>query len=219
VRRWRVIDFGFVNPFVCQWWGMDADGNLYLYREIYMTQRTVAVHAQQIIELSKGEAIEATISDHDAEDRATLESYGIVTREAIKDVSPGIQAVQERLKVVEAVKKPRLFVVRDALVEADPWLSEKKKPTSTLEEFAAYVWAQGGDGKPVKEAPLKVYDHGMDAMRYLIMYIDGPALPRPRNLTTVAKRDTSHLPERNAAGLRAMVGGGKKRDKRNLQAA
>jgi hypothetical protein len=29
------IDFGFNAPFVCQWWAIDTDGSMYLYREIY----------------------------------------------------------------------------------------------------------------------------------------------------------------------------------------
>jgi phage terminase large subunit len=47
--RYRVIDFGFRNPFVCQWWASDEDGRLYLYREIYMSGRTIADHAAQML--------------------------------------------------------------------------------------------------------------------------------------------------------------------------
>src|SRR5690348_9579064 len=35
--RYLVIDFGFVHPFVAQWWAEDPDGRLYLYREIFKT--------------------------------------------------------------------------------------------------------------------------------------------------------------------------------------
>ena len=76
-RRIRVIDFGWTHPFVCQWWAIDGDGRMYLYREIYMTGRTVRVHAAQINQLSAGETYESTITDHDAEDRATLDESGI----------------------------------------------------------------------------------------------------------------------------------------------
>jgi len=31
-RRFRSIDFGYTNPFVCQWWAIDGDGRMYLYR-------------------------------------------------------------------------------------------------------------------------------------------------------------------------------------------
>lgn len=167
---WRVIrsiDFGYTNPFVCQWWAIDHDGRMYLYRELYMTRRTVRVHAGKIQD-NTDRAIEATVADWDAEDRATLEENGIYTDLADKRVMPGIQAVQERLKV-QGDGKPRLFVMRGAVVEPDWRLMDEKRPTSTLEEFPAYVW----NDKVTKDEPAKLDDHGMDAMRYAVMYLDG----------------------------------------------
>jgi phage terminase large subunit len=177
-RRIRSVDFGFVNPFACLWVAVDGDGRMYLYRELYHTGRTVAEHAQQINALSAGESIEATVADHDAEDRATLLLAGIGTVPAVKDVSPGIQAVEARLRVA-GDGRPRLFVVRGCLVERDESLVALRKPCCTEEEFQSYSWPKGSDGKPVKEAPLKVNDHGMDALRYVCMYVDGsPAFTR-----------------------------------------
>ena len=177
-RRLRAIDFGYTNPFVCQWWALDGDGRLYLYREIYHTRRTVRVHSQHILALEEGELIEGTISDHDAEDRATLDENGIGSTPAIKDITSGIQLVKERLKLAED-GRPRLFVFRDALVEADISLEDAKRPISTAQEFAIYAWPKGMDGKPIKEVPIKDHDHGMDALRYLVMHVDrnsGPLL-------------------------------------------
>lgn len=172
-RRIRVVDFGFVNPFVCLWIAIDPDGRMYLYREIYMTQRTVKVHCEQIKKLSEGEVYEATIADHDAEDRATMAENGIDTLPAKKDISPGIQAVQERLKI-QADGKPRLFLFRTALVEEDQRLVSAKKPTCTIQEFPGYVWPKASDGKPVKEVPVKENDHGVDSVRYGAMYLEEP---------------------------------------------
>jgi PBSX family phage terminase large subunit len=172
-RRIRVVDFGFTNPFVCLWLAIDPDGRIYLYREIYMTHRTVRVHAERIKQLSAGERIERTITDHDAEDRATLEENGIATEPAVKDVSPGIQAVAERLKLA-GDGRPRLYVVRGALVEPDPALTANRQPASTEQEFDVYSWPKSVDGRPVKDAPVKLFDHGMDALRYGVMYVDGP---------------------------------------------
>jgi hypothetical protein len=45
-RYWS-IDFGYTNPFVCQFWAQDPDGRLYRYREIYFTQRLVEDHARR----------------------------------------------------------------------------------------------------------------------------------------------------------------------------
>lgn len=170
--RIRVIDFGFTNPFCCQWWAIDPDGRMYLYREIYCTQRTVRVHAELINELSGDECYEATVADHDAEDRATLEESGICTIPAVKAVSPGIQAVKERLKLVGEPARPRLMLMRDALVERDELLEEAKRPCSTAEEFDCYMRRKIQTGKADDENPVKVNDHGMDAMRYGVAFVD-----------------------------------------------
>lgn len=167
-RKFRVADFGYNNPFCCQWWTVDGDGRMYLYREMYMTRRLVADHARQIVALTgELERIETTVCDHDAEGMAQLRAHGIPTTPAKKDVSTGIEKVALRLRV-EDDGKPRLFVFRDALVERDPDLYEAKLPTCTREEFPGYVWADGRK----KEEPVKENDHGMDATRYAVMYLD-----------------------------------------------
>lgn len=168
-RRFRSIDFGYTNPFVCQWWALDHDDRAYLYREIYMSGRIVSDHAADINRLSFGEQFEQTIADHDAEDRATLASCGIHTLPAIKDVSAGIQAVSGRLRSA-GDGKPRMFIMRNALYQTDVSLEKMHKPTCTADEFSGYVWAHGKLGP--KEAPVKENDHGLDALRYFVMSID-----------------------------------------------
>lgn len=170
--KYRSIDFGFTNPFVCQWWAKDPDGRLYLYREIYRTQRTVRDHAQQIKGFS--ESTRETVTDHDAEDRATLGQEGIESVAAKKDVRPGLDAVAMRLRV-QGDGRPRLFFVRGSHVESDPHLAERKAPLCTIDEFDCYMWRKSKDGSAVKEEPDKVNDHGMDAMRYMVMRLDGDA--------------------------------------------
>lgn len=171
-RRIRVIDFGYKNPFVCLWLAQSPDGRLYRYRELYGTKRIVADWAVEINRLSEGEAIEGTVCDHDAEDRATLERAGIYSVPAIKDVSPGIQAVQKRLRKC-GDGEAGLILLEGALVERDPLLDEAKKPCCTDEEVDCYVWAKGQDGKPLKEVPVKENDHGLDALRYGVAFFDG----------------------------------------------
>ena len=173
--RYRATDFGYSNPFVMQWFAADPDGRLYLYREIYMTGRTVKVHSEQIKRLSEGERIIFTVADHDAEDRATLYENGITTVAAKKAISVGIQAVQERLKMA-GDGKPRLYFLEDSLVEADSTLYREYPgdlhPVCTEQEFASYVWPEGADGKSKKEQPVDAYNHGMDSLRYMVMAVD-----------------------------------------------
>lgn len=202
--RWWAVDFGFTNPFVCQWWARDPDGRLYMYREIYMTERTVDQHAvtimEQVSRLDRhyvhpvGRPRYAhhgrvwtepkpvgIICDHDAEGRTVLaREVGIGTIAAHKAVSEGIQAQQARMKPA-GDGRPRWFLCRDALIERDAKLNEARKPTCTAEEITGYVW-DTTDGKPPKETPRKEDDHGMDASRYVVADQDLGARPRVRTM-------------------------------------
>jgi len=207
VRRFRAIDYGFSNPFTCQWWGMDGDGRLYLYREIYRTQRLVRDHGFEILRLSaglsrdewealrqgktqseelaacraaaaRGERIEVTIRDHDAEGGATLDEMGIETTPAVKAKERGIELVELRLRMA-GDGRPRLYVCEGALVERDEELRAAGKPTCTQEEFGVYRRPIAKDGKATKEEPIKEHDHGMDPMRYLVMHLDGDLASGP----------------------------------------
>lgn len=170
-QRIRAVDFGYSNPFVCLWIAIDGDGRMYLYREIYRTRRIVEDHCRDIVRLSAGELVAATVSDHDSEDRATMERHGISTIAASKALAPGIQVMQSRLRIA-GDGRPRLFVLEGSLVERDEDLAAAHRPVCTLDEFEVYAWPKGEDGRTLKEAPVKLHDHAMDALRYACMYLE-----------------------------------------------
>jgi hypothetical protein len=116
-----------------------------------------------------------TVCDHDAEDRATLHENDISTIPARKAIRPGIDAVIERLKV-QGDGKPRLYLVEDALIEQDNSLRERGLPTCTLDEFGSYSWPIAKPDKNDKETPVDAYNHGLDALRYAVMYVDGDSI-------------------------------------------
>jgi phage terminase large subunit len=175
-RRIRSIDFGFVNPFVCLWAAVDHDNVLYIYRQLYRTHQTVKVHAKRIIDLDRGDSIAYTVSDHDAEDRATLAENGIGTVNARKMIRRGIDHVTERLKL-RGDGKPGLRVLRDSLLEPDPQLLEKGHPICLEDEMGAYIWPPGRDTKNDNEVPLDLHNHAEDSLRYLVMSIDYQKAP------------------------------------------
>lgn len=169
------VDFGYVNPFVCQWWRIDPDDRMYLVREIYMTGRLVEDHARQILAVMKDHPDEpeepTVVCDHDAEGRATLKKYlGYSPRRANKAVIDGIQNLQQRFRV-QGDGKPRIFFFRNAVVERDRTLIDAGKPSSTVEEIPAYVWDSTGTKGP-KDMPLKLNDHGADCARYAAARLD-----------------------------------------------
>lgn len=196
-RLWS-IDFGYTNPFCCQWWAIDPDGRGYLYREIYHTKLLVEDAARLILkqvtrarrgltraqnevfrsdrskalqeglcEWTEPEPIKV-VCDHDAEDRATLQRYlHRGTTAARKTVKPGLEKVDVRFRPA-GDGKPRLFLMRGAVVKRDPELEAAGLPVCTEDEVGGYVWAPPKpDGTP-KEEPVKQNDHGCDAMRYFV---------------------------------------------------
>lgn len=169
------IDFGYVNPFVCQWWRVDHDGRMYLTREIYATKVLVEDHAKHMLQIMAEHPGEpephAVITDHDAEDRATIRRHlGYSPKPAFKAVEIGIQNMQARFPV-QGDGKPRVFFFRDAVVRLDVTLLDAGLPASTVDEIPGYVWDATGTKGP-KETPLKLNDHGADAMRYAAARID-----------------------------------------------
>jgi phage terminase large subunit len=103
------------------------------------------------------------VCDHDAEGRAVLErelSRG--TTNAHKSVLEGIEACQVRFRT-QPDGRPRIFFLRDAVVDMDEELKDASRPTSTLEEIPGYIWTGRN-----KEEPVKAEDDGCDAMRYVV---------------------------------------------------
>lgn len=183
-RRFRVVDFGYTNAFVCHWFAIDDDGRLILYREYVKTRMLVEDHCEEIKKLEEGDPeVYETVCDHDAEDRATLEKHlGCSTITAKKEISVGIQAVESRLKVQED-GKPRLMVFDSALVGRDKLMDEEKKPIGFVEEVDGYVWDTRNADKP-KEEPIGINDHSCDCVRYACMYMHEDAWVAPVDLNS-----------------------------------
>jgi hypothetical protein len=189
--RYLWIDFGYTNPFVCLWAAQDPDGRLIVYRQIYKTKTLVEEHARQIAISSgwfhllpkthdkyKDKPAEwadplprDVICDHDAEGRATLEAHlGLYTTPAKKTISDGIQAVDIRLRAA-GDGKPRLMFMEGSLVERDAELAKMKLPTCTEDETEVYIW-DTKQGRKKGEEPVDANNHGWDASRYGVAYMD-----------------------------------------------
>ena len=147
--RIRSVDFGYNNPLVVQWWALSGDDEMVLYRELYATRQLVSDIGPLVRDLSEGERIAATVADHAAENRAELEQHGNRTVPATKTI----------------------YLFRDCTLRRDPHLASSGRPTSTQDEFAVYQYPTDAGGS-LGEKPLDMDNHGMDAMRYAVMYAD-----------------------------------------------
>lgn len=174
-RIYRSIDFGYTNPFVCQWWARSPDDKLVLFREIYKSQTRISVHADEIERLSPdGRHITKSIADHDAEGREQLNSNGISTVNADKSVGDGIEAVKSRLAFDDRGEASLYFMEGARVHQPDPQLIIQNEqgdpvPLKTIDEITGYIWDEDADD----DEPVKEEDHGMDAMRYLVYTLDG----------------------------------------------
>ena len=183
--HYRSMDFGFTNPFVCQWWATQVykyigeEGSqdrveippserIYIrYKEIYFSGRPVTEHAKTIVD-NTDYKVEASFADWDAGDRAILAQAGIPTVSAKKDVSAGIQTVYHM------ISNDQVYLLQDSTVEVDQSLESASKPTSSEQEFYSYNRPKSRTNVAnAKEDPIKLDDHGMDTIRYILHTLQG----------------------------------------------
>ena len=139
------LDFGYHHPTVFLEVVIGEDDVMYVVREYAKSQGLLAEHAAKIRSMYRGGPI---FSDHDSQDRAELEHYGINTVLADKDVGLGIDNVRYRLRN----KKLKIVAKNCPLL---------------CSEFPKYVWDRD------TEKPKKINDDALDALRYIVNGFDG----------------------------------------------
>lgn len=180
--RWHLasVDWGFRNPGVIHVYGIDGDGIAYLVHEVYFRERTIEWWTDVAKVLHRHYAPVVWVCDSENPEHIfKFRRAGLPTREAHKDVILGLELVRTRFT------ERRLFICDDSLDEIDPGLQAERKPVSVTQEIWAYCYPQYKDRKPIKELPApESVDHGCDAMRYAVMYLDrydhGTKAPKPR---------------------------------------
>ena len=158
--RFRSIDFGYENPFVCLYFVVDPEDRMILYDEYYQRHRTVEQHANFLNEKgdvdfptarSESGHFEYTTCDPSgASARATLLENGIPTLAVRSSILQGLEAVSGQLKVREDGKP--VFYVSSRCVE-------------TIREFNRYSYPESS----ISEEPVKEHDHAMDTIRYFVV--------------------------------------------------
>ncbi|MDB5311909.1 MAG: hypothetical protein JWO38_6111 [Gemmataceae bacterium] len=177
-RVWG-IDWGQRAPSVLQVWAVDPDSGLYLYREVFKTH----CRADQLGKLARGwldlgtePTPLAVVCDHNPEEKEMFErETGLALTMADKtDRDEGIQATQARFDHGAGcdgvpVLPPRIRFRDNALDHTpDQFLLDEGRPTSTVAELTGYTW----DPKFLRDTPKADNDHGCDAMRYVVAWVD-----------------------------------------------
>ena len=200
--RYRGIDFGYRNPFVCLWAAQSPEGRFYVYREWSMAERLAEDHARVILQaeadelaaLRQSKALEGnedaaynlkpyldalyirgSYADHDAEDAATLARYGVRSTPAKKDIHGAIRSIASHLN------RGTLLVVDDSLMEEDALQVAQKQPTSLAREVAGYRWQSISETKnPVddrREKPIDARNHRIDSLGYILFTLERAVRP------------------------------------------
>ena len=174
--KWRTIDAGFTNPFVCLWITEDPSTNtFYIYDEHYLAQQTIRFHGEIINGRSIGQYFRATYIDPSARQQMQdLAEMGIYCTQAENTVTgggrggsyqSGIAKVSELLKVNPTTEKPRIYIFNHC--------------KNLVKEFEVYRWEENKHGHTKREIPHKENDHAMDALRYFVNSYFNLQKPKP----------------------------------------
>jgi hypothetical protein len=165
---YRCLDFGFVNPFVCLWIQVDADGVVRVLDEYVRSRATIDAHAGEIKSLTPcvEEQVAATFCDpagagvNDVSGTSAvreLRALGIVVRYRRSSILDGIELIRRAIRdgsgrssLVISPHCPRL-----------------------IEALQCYHYPDSATGQelPVKDG---VYDHPIDALRYFFVNYKHP---------------------------------------------
>lgn len=145
------------------------------YQSEYTTKQNVAVmQSKENFWLAKMKQPLPRVRWGDSQAKQSIIDYyseGYILTPTIKgaeSVKHGINMVSERLRTDRVTGKPKIFVCRNCV--------------NTIREFENYVWAGRENAsdevsdmmrlanKSSTDAPKKIFDDAMDALRYVIMY-------------------------------------------------
>lgn len=161
---YRSIDFGATDPNAVSFIGVDKDGIIYLFDELYINGIYTSELAELIKQKSAHRYFVATYADSAAKQSIMdLNQYGIYAipvkkNEAAKETNnknwiiAGIDRVQQLLKEQKIVVHPRC--------------------KATIKEFMSYSWRKDRLGEAVN-LPEDKNNHLMDEIRYFIMMYHG----------------------------------------------
>jgi hypothetical protein len=148
------IDWGYTNPCVIGVAGVDGDDAYHFFEELHQSHLLLEAIIDQCRDFMTRYAIQRFFCGPDRpENIAALNEAGIPAEAANDDRVDGICTVAALLALGPSGK---------------PSLTFSPNVAKTYAEMTEYQWRQTAEGKPDKEEPLKVADHGPDMVRYLV---------------------------------------------------
>ncbi|MHC4758229.1 MAG: phage terminase large subunit family protein [Planctomycetota bacterium] len=173
---YRSLDFGFVNPFVCLFIQVDADGVVRVIDEYIRRRATVEIHAEQIKQRTpcSEENVAGTYCDPAGAGRNDITGTSAVRVLRTR----GILARYRRSGIVEGIE-----LIRRAVRAGDGNSHLVISPCCRrlIEAMRCYHYPQT-TGTRGSELPQKdgVYDHPIDALRYFFVNYNRGAMDGTR---------------------------------------
>jgi hypothetical protein len=187
-KRFRMMDEGYNDPYVCLWAACDRSGNIYIYRELIQSKLLSSEQAKRTNAMTpSSERIDYSVGDTSflnrgkADGKAPFEvflEHGIPMLQATKERVNGWKRVREWLHVYEDTDR----------VTGDKFKTARLKIFNTcrgLIEAIPSMVIDETNPEDIAEHPL---DHAPDALRYGLMSRPAPtkALPEPFDATREA---------------------------------
>lgn len=187
-RVYRGIDYGLRNPTSCIWIAVDEDGSVWVYDEYYASGKSVPEHAQVIKGRTGRRKVEFTVIDPSTHARTLASTLSVAEQFAQEGVyvSPGDNRVLDGITMMQ-----ELFRVQE---NGEPIIKIFNTCPTLIEELRGYRWmthSQGGFDRDPREAPVKKNDHGVDALRYVLMSAPSTIIARVGNTRTPAEKNLS----------------------------
>jgi len=164
-QRWYAVDYGTTNPFAC-YEIVEQNGKHYIESEYYYDskkhnkQKADADYVEDIIKFMTGpdgklKRYNAVIIDPSAASfKVALRNKNLNSRERAEDeILNANNDVLNGIRLVSSLWRAQLLMVN------------KPKCPNLISELSSYIWDEKASERGLEE-PVKMSDHGCDAVRY-----------------------------------------------------
>jgi phage terminase large subunit len=161
---YRAIDFGAVDPHAVPFLGVDKDGVIHIFDELYINDIYMSELAELIKQKSAHRHFIATYADSAGKQQIMdLGNYGIYAIPVKKNTGEGNrQWLHATIDEVHQLLKERKIVIHP-------------RCKATIKEFMSYSWKKDRMGSAVN-IPEDKNNHILDALRYFVVSYKGGSL-------------------------------------------
>lgn len=157
---YRSVDFGATDPDAVPFMGVDKDGVIHIFDEIYMSNLYTSEFAELIKQKSAHRYFTASYGDSAAKQSIMdLSTYGIYLIPVKKNAA--VTETSSRNWIIAGIDRVRQLIKENKIIV-------HPRCKGTIKEFMSYSWRKDRLGEAVN-LPEDKNNHLMDAVRYFVM--------------------------------------------------